>query len=117
MTSRRNNDRRDGDSGFEERVIHINRVAKVSKGGRRFSFTALVAVGDGKGSVGIGYGKAKEVPSAIQKGIEIARKEMKKVPMAGTTLVHSITGVHSPSRPASLNVAGCNTFVGHELMH
>lgn len=100
MTSRRgrgNAERGDGIQ-LDERVIHVNRVAKVVQGGRRFSFTALVAVGDNKGKVGVGYGKAKEVPAAIQKAIEIARKEMFTVPMAGTTIVHQIIGRHSASR-------------------
>ena len=83
---------------FDERVIAINRVAKVVKGGRRFSFTALVTVGNGKGRVGVGYGKAKEVPTAIQKAMDIARKSMVDVPMAGQTLIHKNIGVHSASR-------------------
>lgn len=83
---------------YDERVVTINRVAKVVKGGRRFSFTALVVVGDGQGKVGVGYGKAKEVPAAIQKGMEIARKAMIEVPMAGQTLVHESVGVHDASR-------------------
>jgi len=83
---------------FDERVIAVNRVAKVVKGGRRFSFTALVTVGNGKGKVGIGYGKAKEVPAAIQKGMEIARKTMDHVPMAGTTIIHEIVGEQGASK-------------------
>jgi small subunit ribosomal protein S5 len=83
---------------FDERVIQINRVAKVVKGGRRFSFTALVVVGDGAGKVGIGYGKAKEVPAAIQKGMETARRAMVEIPMAGQTVVHQATGEHGASK-------------------
>ena len=91
--------RRDGaDPQFEERVIEINRVSKVSKGGRRFSFTALVALGDGNGRVGIGYGKAREVPTAIQKAIEAARRSMFTVPMAGTTLIHRVIGKQGASK-------------------
>jgi small subunit ribosomal protein S5 len=85
-------------SDLEERVVEINRVAKVVKGGRRFSFTALVVVGDEKSTVGIGYGKANEVPVAIQKGVERARRNMFKVPMHGTTITHESLGVHGASR-------------------
>ena len=86
------------DSQYDERVIQINRVAKVVKGGRRFSFTALVVVGDGKGQVAVGYGKAKEVPAAIQKAIESARRDMVMIPMAGQTVVHENTGIHGASK-------------------
>ena len=94
----RGRDRKDGKgpeaekSAFVERVVAINRVAKVVKGGRRFSFTALVVVGDGDGTVGVGYGKAKEVPAAIAKGVEEAKKSFFKVPRIQGTIPHPITG-------------------------
>ncbi|CAN5842937.1 30S ribosomal protein S5 [soil metagenome] len=89
---------REEKSPYEEKVVAINRVAKVVKGGRRFSFTALVVVGDGNGKVGIGYGKAKEVPAAIQKGVEIGKKNLFEVPMIQRTITHPVIGVHGAGR-------------------
>src|SRR3954463_10741772 len=93
--------RRDRDGGYsdlQERGVEINRVAKVVKGGRRFSFTALVVVGDEKSQVGVGYGKANEVPLAIQKAVERAKKNLFKVPMHGTTITHQTLGVYGAGR-------------------
>ena len=116
-TNERSNDRRErrgGDgrrgneaekSAYVERVVTINRVSKVVKGGRRFSFTALVVVGDGEGTVGVGYGKAKEVPAAIAKGVEEAKKNFFKVPMIQKTIPHQVQGEAAAGvvflRPAS----------------
>jgi small subunit ribosomal protein S5 len=83
---------------LQERVVEINRVAKVVKGGRRFSFTALVVVGDEESVVGVGYGKANEVPLAIQKGVEQAKKNLFRVPKHGSTITHQTTGIYGSGR-------------------
>ncbi len=85
-------DREETKSQFLERVVTINRVSKVVKGGRRFAFTALVVVGDGEGTVGVGYGKAKEVPAAIAKGVEDAKKNFFRIPRVGSTIPHPVQG-------------------------
>lgn len=114
---RRDNDRRGQapaeKSAFIERVVFINRVSKVVKGGRRFSFTALVVVGDGEGRVGVGYGKAKEVPAAIAKGVEEAKKNFFEVPRIQSTIPHPVTGEDAagvvllrPAAPGTGVIAG-----------
>ena len=119
--NRERRDRRDGGRGgaaqdktpYIERLVTINRVAKVVKGGRRFSFTALMIVGDGDGLVGVGYGKAKEVPAAIAKGVEEAKKNFFKVPRIAGTIPHPIQGERAAGvvllRPAS---AGTGVIAG-----
>ncbi|MGH9059024.1 MAG: 30S ribosomal protein S5 [Acidimicrobiales bacterium] len=101
------------DQQYEDRTIKVNRVAKVVKGGRRFSFAALMVIGDGQGHVGLGYGKAKEAGLAVQKGIEEAKKNMFSVPLAGSTITHPILGeagagrvLLKPAAPGTGVIAG-----------
>src|SRR5687768_6534282 len=84
--------------GMQEKLVAVNRVAKVVKGGRQFGFTALTVVGDGKGQYGVGYGKAREVPVAIQKAMERARKNMIRVPLKDGTLYHTVASHHGAAR-------------------
>jgi small subunit ribosomal protein S5 len=111
--SRRRRGRKEEGDELDERVVHIARTAKVVKGGRRFAFRAVVVVGDNKGSVGVGIGKAPGVPEAIRKGAERARKNMRQIPLLGTTIPHEVTTRYSaakvvlkPASPGTGVIAG-----------
>lgn len=111
--NRRRRGRKEEGDELDERVVHIARTAKVVKGGRRFAFRAVVVVGDNKGSVGVGIGKAPGVPEAIRKGAERARKNMRQIPMSGTTIPHEVTMRYSaakvilkPASPGTGVIAG-----------
>ena len=114
--NRARNSRDRGDNQFLERVVTINRVSKVVKGGRRFSFTALVVGGDGNGVVGVGYGKAREVPLAISKGVEEAKRNFFRVPRSGSTIPHPVQGEAAAGvvllRPAA---AGTGVIAGGQV--
>jgi small subunit ribosomal protein S5 len=110
MMNRPGNRRNTVESEFTEKVVHVNRVSKVVKGGRRFSFTAIVVVGDEAGKVGVGYGKANEVPEAIRKGTEKATRAMVEIPLKNNTIPHAILGVFGSGR-VLLKPAGAGTGV------
>src|SRR5512135_122052 len=97
-SNERDRNRGESDDGFIEKLVAVNRVSKTVKGGRQFTFTALTVVGDGAGKIGFGYGKAREVPVAIQKAMQQARKNLVNVPLRNATLHYAVTGKHGTSR-------------------